>query len=433
MKIPTVGAAAANIVKYAIGYNFEYTNGMPIRYVGFPFPVAGQPKSVHHKYVFESNDVVSGKPMMQAIVDALTKPLTDKEKFAGKPPEAVEEPRLLKPDTEDNLQQLFKDKDWTDYNPIILPTEEKVAEMLKGTSQKPDKVVAKLRWPGGDRDLTVEKVAACAVMAGAKPKYFPLILALATSTGSYGNSTSSMANMILVNGPIRNEIGMNYRLNTMGPHSEVNSVLGRSFVLLAKTAGNLHSGKTTFSGLGSTIQYNSLCYAENEEALPQGWDPIHVQRGFKPTDSVVTVGTGWSYISSVGEVQRGYPAQFLIRDYMRSLTGMGATVIMTPEVAALLKDSQGFKTKKDLSTWLANNVEKTVASYWGNGVISTMNASMAIQGMEPLATQYKMPPDSLIKTFQPGQVNIIVAGQGQTTWFVTDFGVGRGTKVDDWK
>ena len=118
---------------------------------------------------------------------------------------------------------------------------------------------------------------------------------------------------------------------------------------------------------------------------------------------------------------------------MRSLTGMGATVIMAPEVAAILKDSQGFKTKKDLSTWLANNVEKTVASYWGNGVISTMNASMAIQGMEPLASQYKAPPDSFMKPFQPGQVNIIVAGRGQTTWFVTDFGVGRGTRIDDWK
>ena len=81
MDIPTVGAAGANIVKYAVGYDFEYTNGMPIRYVGFPFPVAGQPKSVHHSYVFESNDVVSGKPMMQAIVDGLTQPLTEKEKI----------------------------------------------------------------------------------------------------------------------------------------------------------------------------------------------------------------------------------------------------------------------------------------------------------------------------------------------------------------
>jgi len=433
MGIPTVGAAGDNVVRYAVGYNFEYTNGMPIRYVGFPFPVAGQPKEVHRRYVFEGNDTLNGKPMMQAIIDAFTNPLTEKEKISGRPPEAKPESRLLKPDTEENLQQLFKDKDWTDYNPIILPTEERVAAMLQGTSLKPDMVVNTIGWPGGARDLTVEKVAVCAVMAGAKPKHLPLILAVAKSV-PFGNSTSSMANMILVNGPIRNEIGMNYGLNVMGPHSEVNAVVGRSYTLMSKTAGNLHSGKTTFSALGSNIQYNNLCIAENEEALPEGWDPIHVQRGFKPTDSVVTVGTGWSYISSVGEVQIKYPAQYLIRDYMRSLTGMGATVIVTPEVASLLKDSQGFNTKDDLSKWLANNVEKTVASYWGNGVISTMSASMALQGLEPYASQYNLPPDTLIKPFQSGRgVNIIVTGAGQTTWFVTDFGVGRGTKVDDFR
>jgi hypothetical protein len=304
--------------------------------------------------------------------------------------------------------------------------------MLKGTSQKPDKVIKVVNWPGGKRSMTVEKVAVCAVMAGAKPEHFPLILALSTYV-PFGNSTSSMANMILVNGPIRNQVKMNSGLNVMGPHNEVNSVLGRSFAIMSKTAGGLHAGKTTFSALGSTIQYNSMCIAENEEALPAGWDPVHVQMGFKPTDSVLSVSTGWSYISSVGEVQRGYPPQYLIRDYMRSLSGMGASVIMAPEVAAILKDSQGFNTKQDLATWLANNVEKTVGSYWGNGVVSTMWASMAIQGLEPYASQRKAPPESMMKPFQPRGIGVIVTGAGQTTWFATDFGVGRGVLVDEWK
>jgi hypothetical protein len=434
MGIPTVGAAGANIVQYAIGYNFKYTNGMPIRYVGFPFPVAGQPREVHHKYIFESNDTLSGKPMMTAIVDALTAPLTEEEQISGPPPEAQPEPRLLPPDTEANLRQLFKDNDWTDYSPIILPTEERVAAMLTGTSKAPDDVVAELSWPGGARTLTVEKTAVCAVMAGARPDYFPLILALATNTGGYGNSTSSMANMILVNGPIRNEVGMNYGKNVMGPHSEVNSVLGRAFTILAKTAGNLHAGKTTFSTLGSNLQYNSICIAENEELLPEGWKPVHVQRGFKPEDSVVTVGRGWSYISSVGEVQIGYPPQNLMRDYMRSLAGMGGSVIVDPTVAALLKDTQGFNTKEDLAAWLADNVQKTAGSYWGNGVVSTMYSTMAIQGLEPFASQRKLPPNTLIKPFRAGQIGVIVTGGNiQTTWFVTDFGVGRGTPVDDWR
>jgi hypothetical protein len=73
-KTPTVGGAASNIIKYAQGHDFKYTNGSPIRYISFPFPVAGQPQSVHHKYIFESKDVVSGKPMMRAFIDALTVP-----------------------------------------------------------------------------------------------------------------------------------------------------------------------------------------------------------------------------------------------------------------------------------------------------------------------------------------------------------------------
>jgi hypothetical protein len=435
-KIPTVAGAASNIVKYATGYDFRYMNGMPIRYVAFPFPVAGQPRSVHHQYIFEGKDQVSGKPMMQAIIDALTLPLTENEKIKGSAPEAAAEPRLLKPDTEENLQRLFKDKDWTDYNPIILPTESRVAKILSGTSHKPDEVVKTVNWPGGARPLTVEKAAICAVMAGAKPEYLPLILALATAV-PFGNSTSSMSNMILINGPVRKQIGMNSGTNVMGPHSEANAVIGRVFTLMSKTVGGLHSGVTTWSSLGNNIQYNNLCIAENEESLPEGWEPFHVQMGFRPSDSVVTVGIGWTYISSVGEAQRKYPPHLLMRDYMKALSAMGssATIVMDPTVAALLKDVNGFKTKAALSQWFSENVEKTIGSYLGNGVLSGSTAGLASQGLEPYATWVKAPPETVIKPFtNPKGIQIVVAGgKIQTTWFVTDYRLGRGVLVDDWK
>ena len=430
-----MAGAASNIVKYATGYDYLYLNGMPIRYVAFPFPVAGQPQSVHHQYIFEGTDRVSGKPMMKAILDALTQPLTEKEKYKGPAPEAKPQPRLLTPDTEENLQRLFKDKDWTDYNPIILPTEARVAKMLAATSHKPGEVVKTVNWPGGNRPLTVERVAICAVMAGAKPEYFPAILALAKSV-PFGNSTSSMSNMILVNGPVRNQIGMNSGTNAMGPHNEANSVIGRVFTLMSKTVGGLHSGVTTWSSLGNTVQYNNLCIAENEESLPAGWKPFHVQMGFKPADSVVTVGVGWTNISSVGEVQRSYPASMLMRDYMRSLAMSSATIVMDPTVAALLKDVQGFKTKESLSQWFANNVEKTVASFLGNGVGSGMAMSFATQGLEPYATWVKLPPETLIKPFSGNDKGIqivVVGGKIQTTWFVTDYRLGRGELVDEWR
>jgi hypothetical protein len=431
--IPTVGSSGVNVVKFQ-EYNVKYANGMPIRYVAFPFPVAGQPKSVHKGYI-EGKDLKSGQPMMQAIVDALTQPLTDEEQIKGLPAEAAPEPRLLKPDTEDNLRRLFKDKEWTDFNPIILPTEKRVTEMLKGTSHKPDEAVCK-GFGGSPRQMSVEKAAVYAVMAGAKPEYFPAILAILTQAQSFGNSTSSAANMIVVNGPIRKELGMNSGMDALGPFAEANSVLGRTFTIAGKIMGDLRLSEGAYSTLGSTIQYNNLCYAENEELLPEGWESLSVGMGYKPADNVVSIGMGWSYISSVGESQLKHPPHMLIRDYMRSLAGMAATVIMDPTVAGLLKDAHGFKTKAELGEWLAKNVEVTAGTFWGNGVNTTASMPMALQGLPPFAAWMKLPPDALIKPFEgkSGQIKVVVAGGNiQTTWFVTDFSFRRGILIDEWK
>jgi hypothetical protein len=198
----------------------------------------------------------------------------------------------------------------------------------------------------------------------------------------------------------------------MGPHNLANSVIGRAYTLMSKTIGGLHSEKTTWSSLGSTMQYNNVCIAENEEALPEEWEPLHVQMGFKPKDSVITVGIGWSYISSVVMAVRDHPVHLLMGDYMKALTMGSATVIMDPSVADLLKDSLGFKTKDQLSKWFSENVEKT---------------------------QY--PSGEKTKPFrQASAINIIVAGGGiQTTWFVTDFMLAKGsmlggaTLIDKWR
>lgn len=433
--VPTVGAAVETMVEYGRGYDFLYSNGMPIRYVAFPFPVAGQPDKVHRQYV-AGQDRLSGKPMMQAVVDALTLPRTEKERFAGTPPDAAEAPRLLPPDTEANLRKYFHAQGWTDFNPIILPTEDRVMAMLKGTSHAPGEVIKVVTWPGGARPLTVEKAAVCAVMAGAEPEHLPLILAVATQV-PYGNSTTSMANMIVVNGPIRNELGMNTGGNAMGPYNRVNSIVGRAFTLMSKTVGGLRNQVTTWSSLGSNLQYNNLTIAENEEALPPGWKPLHVQMGFQPEDSVVTVGIGWSYISSVGSVQHNYPPQMLIRDYMKSLsaTGSAATIIMDPTVAELLHDVHGYPTKRDLGRWLSEHVSKPAASYWGNAVVSSINGSLALQGLEPYATWRELPGEALVQPFNnPRAIQIlVVGGMTQSTWFATDFRLGRGVLVDDWR
>lgn len=372
---------------------------------------------------------------MQEVIEALTLPVTPEESLTGTPDSAVE-PGFLPPDTEENLQQYFKTNDLTDYLPVMLPTEERVAAMLKGTSHKPDEVVKVLTWPNGARKLTVEKVAIHAVMAGARPQYLPVILAMATLT-PYGNSTTSLSNMLIVNGPIRKEIGMNSGTGAMGPYNEANSVIGRTYTLLSRCAGNLHAGKTAFCSLGSNLQYNNSCFAENEENLPDGWIPLSHKFGYKKEDSVISLGIGWSYISCVGEVETDYPPQFLIRDYMKSLTGVisNALLCCDPLVARMLHDEGGFATKEALSQWLAENVKVPAQQYWGNGFTASGHLTLAQQGLEPYATWIKIPQDSLIEPFtNPKGINtVVVGGQTNTIWFITDYIVNKGVSIDAWR
>jgi hypothetical protein len=433
-KIPAIGVASSNIVHYATGYVDKYQTGMPIRYVSVPFPFTGQPRAVDVGYV-TGKDMLTGQPMMTAIVKALTDPLTASEKFSGPAPGAEPESRLLAPDSEENLRQLFEDREWTDFNSIILPTEKRVTEMLKGTSHKPSEVIKTINITGGARELTVEKVAISAVMAGASPEHFPVILALATQA-PFGNSTSSMANMVVISGPIRDKLKFNCGTNAMGPYNRSNAVVGRAFTVMSKTAGDLRNNVNAWETLGNTMQYNNQCYGENEEALPEGWDPLHVEMGFKPTDNVLSVGTGWSSIASVGASQVIYPTHHLMRDYMSSFcaSGSAATIVIDPTVAGLLKDVHGFKTKAQLSEWFSQNVTKRNDSYWGNGVIQSTAVPFALAGLEPYASWKKLPDDALIKPFtNPKAIHVVVAGgKVQTMWLVTDFGIRRGVKIDDW-
>src|SRR5947199_9471083 len=115
-------------------------------------------------------------------------------------------PRLVEPDTEENLQRLFLENNWTDGLPIVLPTERRVAAMLAHTNRKPDEVVGRMQPTEfrGKWEYTVEKIAVNAVMAGARPEYFPVILALAASeVSARGCTSSSSAAMVGGNGPIR--------------------------------------------------------------------------------------------------------------------------------------------------------------------------------------------------------------------------------------
>jgi hypothetical protein len=227
--------------------------GMPrLRQAYVPQPVVDRSPADLRAYI-EGADAVSGRPFMQEVLDGLTQALDDADLQGVSFERAT--PRLLPPDTDDHLHRLFEENRWTDFLPITLPTEARVEAMLAGTSHPPDEVVGRLR-PTAFREfweLTVEKVAVNAVMAGARPEYFPVILALAASgITARSSSTNSFATIAVVNGPIRHEIGMNSGIGVMGPYNHANATIGRAYGLLSQNLqGGSVPGDTYMGSLGT--------------------------------------------------------------------------------------------------------------------------------------------------------------------------------------
>jgi hypothetical protein len=407
-------------------------NGMPtVRQAFVPQPVVGRSPAELRAYI-DGADPIQKCSFVESIIGGLTRPLDEKD-LTGVSFERST-PRLLEPDTEDNLQALFIENRWTDFQPVILPTEERVAAMLAGTSRKPDEVVGRLR-PTVYREFwefTVEKVAVNAVMAGAKPEYLPVILAMAASGQSArSSSTTSQATVALVNGPIRDEIGMNYRLGAMGPYNHANATIGRAYGLLSQ---NLQGGSVpeeSFMGSqGNFLSYNAT-FAENEQASP--WEPFHVQHGFKRETSTVSLFLGGWYT-----IFGGGPRETWQEKFTRSLQACdpytGPIIALDPLVARGFVDL-GFDTKQKLIDWCVEHARLPAKEYWDNQWIQTLHYPRALAGIEPYASMLKAKPDELIRMFRPEDIHVVVVG-GETGAMWKMIGSGPRVnivRVDDWR
>ena len=261
-------------------------HGMPqARYTFVPQPVMGKTAEQLRAYV-DGKSPISGRPVMQEIIEGLTRPAEGDQLKDIKFDRST--PRLVDSDAEGTLDQLFLENNWTDKLPIVLPTEKRVREMLAHTSRKPDEVVGHMRsnqfrlhW-----EFTVEKVAVNAVMAGARPEYFPVILALAASgVSARGSTTSSMAAMVVVNGPIRNEISMNSGTGAMAPYNHANATIGRAIRLMLLNLGGGIAGIGSATIFATPMRYTA-CLTENVEKSP--WETIAVSRGYGKDENVIT-------------------------------------------------------------------------------------------------------------------------------------------------
>ena len=193
---------------------------------------------------------------------------------------------------------------------------------------------------------TVERVAANAVMAGCLPDYFPLVLAAVQGVlqprfnlDGVQTTTGNVAPLVIVNGPCRNTLQINYSSNVLGQGWRANSTIGRALRLVLSNIGGAAPGVYDKATLGQPAKY-TFCIAENEEENP--WDPLHVERGLsRGTDVVSVFGcTGVnSAVDMASQTAKGLLKTFaltMIGGLTSGVTSTETMLIICPEHAAIL-------------------------------------------------------------------------------------------------
>lgn len=263
---------------------------------------------------------------------------------------------------------------WTDGLPVVPPTEERVSEFLNRAGRDASEVVGEL--PERRRQITAEKVAANAVMAGCLPEYLPVVLAateamLAPDFNLVGPSSSmgGAAVLIIINGPVARDLNINARNNLFGPGNRANATIGRALRLVLMNACAAIPGLFDRSVIGHPGKF-TYCIAEAETETH--WTPLHVERGFSPEQNAVTVfaAEGPRQVRSVGHPEA---ILYSIADAASSLgtslstsgsVGDPAQGIRQGEIVVTIAGSsnlwQGW-SKDDIRDYLYSRIRRSVA------------------------------------------------------------------------
>ncbi len=268
------------------------------------------------------------------------------------------------------------DLGWTDGLPALPPTEARVAEFLAYAGRERAEVVGEV--PERRREITVGKVAANAVMAGCRPEYMPVVLAAAeamlTPEFNLVGPSSSMggsAVLTIVNGPAAQRLGINSRNNLFGPGNRANATIGRAVRLILMNACAAIPGLFDRSVIGHPGKY-TYCIAEAEGETH--WTPLHVERGFAPEQSAVTVFAAESprQVRSVG---RPEAILYAVADTASSLgsslatsgsVGDPAQGIRQGEIVVTIAGSSGLWrdwSKADVRQYLHQQIRRSLGDF----------------------------------------------------------------------
>ena len=248
---------------------------------------------------------------------------------------------------EDEFEAMF-DRGWTDGLPVVPPTEERVMRMLTGTTRAPTDVVAVV--PPDLVDVTVEKVAINAVMAGCRPEYFPWVLAAVEAVCNdtfniHGvlATTMPVGPVIVCNGPGTRAIGMNSGMNVFGQGNRANLTIGRAVQLVVRNVGGGRPGEVDRATHGNPGKI-SFCFAEDEVGSP--WTSLAESRGVAAGVDAVTVFPGEGPRCVVDQLARDpeslantFAACLRTLHNPKSVIAFDAIVVMGPEHARVFAEA----------------------------------------------------------------------------------------------
>jgi hypothetical protein len=326
------------------------------------------------------------------------------------------------PDDLDAINKLYRERRWSDGLPVVPPTAARVDRMLRCTRRARDEIVAKVA-PGFGA-ATIERIAINAVLAGCDAEYLPVLIAAVDAVAApefnlqgIQATTNPVAIWIIVNGPVARRLEINGTFNCIGEGAWANATIGRALRLILRNVGGALPGDMDRATQGSPGKY-TFCCAENEDANP--WQPLHVERGFAPGCSTVTVVGAEGTMNMNSHCKDGPELLRVIADTMihppsNEYTHGGEPWIMIgPEHAEILQRAGLSKTDVKRNLWELSKMPARCQS--AKDLARTRDSRTQELG--------DIGPDTLLPISQrPEDIGIIVAGgPGTHSVYVPCFG-----------